>query len=118
MLPITHVCADPNAPCTVYSMTIHYTTTPKTFEELVDSCRGQLERLREVSITKEVMPYEEQVVITTESFLDTLEQIERLQYSLSQQAEINMAIQQVFLQIFDALGIEVSELYDDDDEDE
>jgi uncharacterized membrane protein YcgQ (UPF0703/DUF1980 family) len=99
-------------------MTIHYTTNPQTFEELVDSCRGQLERLREVSISNEILPDEEKVVITTESFLDTLEQIERLQYSLSQQAEINMAIQQVFLQIFDALGIEITELEENDDEDE
>lgn len=99
-------------------MTIHYTTTPKTFEELVDSCRGQLERMREVAITNEAMPYEEKVVITTESFLDTLEQIERLQHSLNQQAEINMAISQVFLQIFDAIGIEVVDIEENDDEDE
>jgi hypothetical protein len=99
-------------------MTIHYTTTPKTFEELVDSCRGQLERLREVSITNEVMPYEEKVVITTESFLDTLEQIERIQHALFQQAEINTAIQQLFFQVFDAVGIELDGWDEDEDEEE
>lgn len=97
-------------------MTIHYTTSPKTFEELVDSCRGQLERLREVAISNEELPFEEQVQITTESFLDMLEQIERLQYAISQQAEINTAIQQLFLQVFESMGIDLIE-FDGDDED-
>lgn len=98
-------------------MTIHYTTTPKTFEELVDACRGQLERLREVSIVKEELPQSERVVITTESFLDTLEQIEQIQHALVQQGEINTAIQQLFLQVFDAIGVELVGWDEDDEED-
>lgn len=97
-------------------MTIHYKTNPQTFEELTDACRGQLERLREVAITKEVMPMDERVVITTESFLDTLEHIERIQLALEQQAEINSAIQQLFLQVFDAVGIELVGWDESDDE--
>lgn len=98
-------------------MTIHYTTNPKTFEELVDACRGQLERLREVAINNEELPEEEQVKVTTESFLDTLEQIERMQYAMTQQAEINIAIQQVFLQIFEAMDIEIVGLEEDEEDD-
>lgn len=99
-------------------MTIHYKTTPKTFEELADSCRGQLERLREVAITNERLPDNERVVVTTESFLDTLEQIEQIQHALFQQAEINTAIQQLFLQVFEAVGIELVGWDEDEDEED
>lgn len=99
-------------------MTIHYTTTPKTFEELVDACRGQMERMREVAIANETLPIEEKVVITTESFLDTLERIEQIQHALYQQTEINSAIQNLFLQVFEAVGIELVGWDDDEYDDE
>lgn len=90
-------------------MAIYYTTTPKSFDELADSCRGQLERMREVAITGEELPENEKVIITTEAFLDTLEQIQQVNAALHLQAEINHSIQQVFLYVFSQLGIEIDE---------
>ena len=90
-------------------MTIHYKTSPKTFAELVDSCRGQMERQRELSIDGKKVPFEECVIITTESFLDTMEQIEHIHHSLNEQLQINKSIQQIFFYMFDYLGIQMED---------
>lgn len=97
-------------------MTIHYTTRPKTFSELVDSCRGMMERKREVSIDGGQVPIEECVVITTESMLDTLEQIERIQFSLWEQSEVNKSIQSLFYYLFKHLGLPCEGMMDEDEE--
>lgn len=91
-------------------MTIHYTTNPKTFEELVDAIRGQLERTREEAMHGRTIPYEERVVITTESFLALTERVEQFQFLLSAQAEINHSVQQLFLFVFQQLGIDLDEV--------
>lgn len=91
-------------------MTIHYNTVPKTFEELTDAVRGQLERAREEAIHGRKVPYEECVQITAESFLALIERVEQLQFLLTAQAEINNAVQQLFLFAFHQLGIDLDEV--------
>ena len=103
--------------CYASHMGIYYTTTPQNFEELADSLRGQMERIRELSISKERMPNSERVVITTESFLSTIEQIEQIQQALSSQSDINLAMHEVVGSIFSILGITIDDDDDDDDDD-
>ena len=95
-------------------MAINYTVFPKTFEELVDSCRGQLERKRELAMKDKKVPLEESVVITNEGFLAMLEHIEQMENMLRQQADINNSIQQIFYYLFSTLGLPL----DDEDEDD
>jgi hypothetical protein len=96
-------------------MAINYTVYPKTFEELVDSCRGQLERTRELAMKDEKIPLDESVVITNEGFLAMLERIEQMEHMLREQVDINNSIQQIFYYLFSALGLPLDE-EDEDDE--
>lgn len=102
--------------CYACAMGIYYTTTPKNFDELADSLRGQMERIRELNMAREMMPNSERVIITTESFLSTLEQIEQIQQALCAQSEINIALHEVIASIFSILGITVDDYDDENDE--
>ena len=100
-------------------MTIHYKTLPTTFEELSDAIRGQLERAREEAIHGRTVPNEECVQITADAFLSIIERIEQLGQLVNVQADINSAIQQLFLIVFQQMGIdmeEMMELLDDEEE--
>ena len=96
-------------------MAINYTVFPKTFEEMVDSCRGQLERTRELAMKNEKIPLDESVVITNEGFLAMLERIEQMEHMLREQADINSSIQQIFFYLFSALGLPLDEDEEDDE---
>jgi hypothetical protein len=97
-------------------MAINYTVYPKTFEELVDSCRGQLERTRELAMKDKKIPLDEAVVITNEGFLAMLERIEQMEHMLREQVDINNSIQQIFYYLFSALGLPLDDEEDEDDE--
>ena len=99
-------------------MTIHYKTLPSTFEELSDAIRGQLERAREEAIYGRTVPTEECVQITADAFLALIERIEQLGQLVNVQADINNAIQQLFLIVFDQMGIDMGEMMEFMDDEE
>lgn len=115
-MPKNSVCAATKHSCYDSCVTIYYKTEPQTYEELVDSVRGQLERMREVSITNETMPEEEKVVITTQSFMSLLDRVEELSQLITVQAELFVAIQGIFVYLFTHLGLP-TDSFEDDEED-
>ena len=99
-------------------MSIEYSITPKNFEELCDSIRGQVERSRELSIRGEQIPFEESVQVTPESFLATLDRIEQLSEKLGSNAVLFTQINDIFQWIFKFIGLDIEGLDGDFDEGE
>jgi len=97
-------------------MAIEYTTTPKTFEQLCDSIRGQVERSRELAMMGEKIPVSESVELTSESFLSTLDRIEQLSEMAMENAHLFMQINDIFQWIFKFIGLDIQEMYDDQNE--
>jgi predicted Zn-dependent peptidase len=88
-------------------MGIEYTTTPRNFDELCDSIRGQVERARELSIRDEQLDPAEMVELTSESFLAVLDRIEQLTAMLMQQAILFSQVNDIFEWLFKHLGIDL-----------
>ena len=99
-------------------MGIDYTTSPKTFMELCDSVRGQVERSRELAMMGQKIPLSESVELTSESFLETLDRIEHLSEMAMENAQLFMQINDIFQWIFKFIGLDLDELYDSQDESE
>lgn len=91
-------------------MTIHYKTSPKTFDELADSVRGQVERTRELSMKGEGIPLDECVTITSEAFLGMIERIETLTEMVVDHTSIFSQLEIVFKWIFNQFGLDIDQL--------
>lgn len=91
-------------------MGIEYKTHPATFEELCDSVRGQVERARELSIKGEVVPPDEMVELTSESFMATLDRIEQLSDIVTHQAMLFVQVNEIFKWVFKYLGIDIEKI--------
>ena len=99
-------------------MSIEYTTNPKTFSELCDSVRGQVERTRELKMKGQEIPYEESVVMTSEAFLATLDRIEQLSDAITQNTELFLQINDIFQWIFKFIGLDMDALIFDSESDD
>lgn len=99
-------------------MGIHYKTNPKTFEELCDSTRGQVERTRELAMMGEELPIEECVVMTSEAMLALLDRVETLSEIAAQQTQMFVQMETMFRWIFGQLGVDIDELIAEYDEGE
>lgn len=97
-------------------MGIHYSTTPRNFEELCDSVRGQVERSRELSMRNEEIPFDEMVTITSESFLSILDRIEMVSDMVAEQARLFIQIETMFRWVFSQLGVDIDELIADSED--
>ncbi len=91
-------------------MGIEYSLHPKSFEELCDSVRGQVERTRELSMKGEKLQPEEYVDISSESFLATLDRIEQLSEMMQGNTLLFTQINDIFQWIFKYIGLDIEEL--------
>ena len=95
-------------------MGIEYSTNPKTFEELCDSVRGQVERSHELKMMGQKMKYEEMVEMTSESFMSTLERIEQLSEMAMANTNLFVQINDIFQWIFKFIGFDIENLDSED----
>lgn len=91
-------------------MGIEYKTHPANFEELCDSVRGQVERARELAMKGEVVPLDEMVELTSESFLALLDRVEQLSEIITHQAMLFVQINEIFKWVFNYLGIDIERI--------
>lgn len=98
-------------------MGIDYTTTPRNFDELCDSTRGQVERTRELAMKGEELPPDEAVVMTSEAFLSMLDKIESLCQVVDHQSSMFSHMEVMFRWLFAQMGVSIDELIDEEDGD-
>jgi hypothetical protein len=99
-------------------MGINYNTEPKSFEELCNSVRGQVERKNELSFLGMTVPREERVVMTPEATLALLDRVQHLTGVVASQTLLFSQIEQIFGWIFGQLGVDIQALADGDSDEE
>jgi len=88
---------------------IAYSTHPRTFDELCESVRGQVERARELGIVGEMVPFEEAVELTSESMLGLLDRVRHLSEIATHQATMFQQLNDILQWLFIYLDIPILE---------